>query len=123
MEFARASGGADAWRLAQLLASSDYSCGVLVGRGGNKCFARTVDVWSLAQNVSWSGSIHPQQFTHLPASPCPAPPCSTWSVEDRCRLLRLLCSLCAESTQLHNALHGEEDEVGVEWFRWQPGWL
>jgi hypothetical protein len=33
-------------------------------------------------------------------------------VEDRCALLRLLCSLCAESTRLHNKLMGEEDEVG-----------
>ena len=45
--------------------------------------------------------------------------CSEWGVEDRCALLRLLCSLCAESTRLHNKLMGEEDEVGG----WLAGWL
>ncbi|PRW20556.1 methyl- -binding domain-containing 9 [Chlorella sorokiniana] len=60
VEFARASGGETAWRLAQLLASKDYS---------------------------------------------------EWSVEDRCALLRLLITLCAESAQLHDTLHGEEDEL------------
>lgn len=34
-------------------------------------------------------------------------------MEDRCALLRLLISLCAESAQLHDTLHGEEDEVGA----------
>ena len=43
--------------------------------------------------------------------------CSEWGVEDRCALLRLLCSLCAESTRLHNKLMGEEDEVGG-WLLW-----
>ncbi|EFN52450.1 hypothetical protein CHLNCDRAFT_54503 [Chlorella variabilis] len=60
VEFARASGGDATWRLAQLLATKEYS---------------------------------------------------EWSVEDRCALLRLLLSLCAESARLHDTLHGEEDEV------------
>ncbi|KAL4421600.1 hypothetical protein ABPG75_010891 [Micractinium tetrahymenae] len=60
VEFARASGGETAWRLAQLLATTDYS---------------------------------------------------EWSVDDRCTLLRLLCTLCAESSLLHDTLHGDEEEV------------
>ncbi|KAL4450242.1 hypothetical protein ABPG77_010911 [Micractinium sp. CCAP 211/92] len=60
VEFARASGGETAWRLAQLLATTDYS---------------------------------------------------DWSVADRCTLLRLLCSLSAESAALHDTLHGDEEEV------------
>lgn len=36
---------------------------------------------------------------------------SDWSVEDRCALLRLLCSLCAESVAVHDALHGDEEDV------------
>ncbi|KAL4854865.1 Methyl-CpG-binding domain protein 2 [Chlorella vulgaris] len=34
-----------------------------------------------------------------------------WSVEQRCALLRLLSTLCAESAQVHDSLHGEEDEA------------
>ncbi len=37
--------------------------------------------------------------------------CSEWSVDDRCTLLRLLCSLSAESAALHDTLHGDEEEV------------
>ena len=47
--------------------------------------------------------------TFLPALPLLL--CSDWSVDERCTLLRLLCSQCEESPQLHDTLHGDEDDV------------
>lgn len=55
--------------------------------------------------------MRPCSLSCHPRPPIPPPPRSEWTAGDRCSLLRLLCSLSAESTQLHNALGGEEDAV------------
>lgn len=58
-------------------------------------------------------AVHPARLQcNSPSEPFRFLPRSEWGVDDRCALLRLLISLCAESAQLHDTLHGEEDEVG-----------
>lgn len=105
-DFARASGGEAIWRLARLLATQDYRWGMAAPQplpsDAQDCARLQPGLHgcSLLILALPDGALYPPAHLH-----------SEWGTEERCALLRTLCSLCAESAALHDTLHGEEDEV------------